>query len=151
MKLREYFRDKGPEGVDLQHLFKAKIFRVVQSRDLQRTVTSSGVLMLFKTKATEIVPALITSLLDLVHSTDIKSFSDYLTAIFKPYDQGNSQKISLKDFATLIENRFQISWKDPNHYALFFKDYIEGETVEYPGFVNRVLCYLFPGLEDNIE
>lgn len=151
MKLREYFRDKGPEGADLQHLFKAKIFKVVQSRDLQRTVTSSGVLMLFKTKATEIVPALITSLLDLVHSTDIKAFSDYLTAIFKPYDSGNTQKVSLKDFSTLIENRFQISWKDPNHHALFFKDYIEGETVEYAGFVNRVLCYLFPGLEDNIE
>lgn len=151
MKLREYFRDKGTEGTELQNLFKAKIFKVIQSRDLQRTVTSSGVLMLFKSKTSEIVPAMITSLLDMVHGSDIKTFSDYLTSIFKPYDPGNTQKIPLKEFESLIENRFQISWKDPSHYLLFFKDYVEGDVVEYTGFVNRVLCYLFPGLEDNIE
>ncbi len=59
--------------------------------------------------------------------------------------------VSLKNFQLVIKTRFQLDVDDPQHFDTFFKDFIQGDSVAYGGFINKVLTVLFPALEDNIE
>ncbi len=90
--VKSHLEEKNTEDFDFVKEFKTEVFKLLQTRDLQRTMTTSGTLLLAKSDGAKLVYPLITSVLDSVNSSDIKQFISFLTSIFHHYDKHNSQK-----------------------------------------------------------
>ena len=90
--MKGHLEEKFSEDFDFVKEFKTEVFKLVQTRDLQRTMTNSGTLLLAKSDGAKLVYPLITSVLDSVNSPDIKQFVSFLWGIFHHYDPQNSQK-----------------------------------------------------------
>ena len=94
--IKDYLKLHSRGSFDFEHEFKTEILKLVQTRDLQRTMTNSGVPLLSKSDGSRMVHPLITSVLDSVHSTDFKQFVSFLWGIFQQYDPKNTQKSRIR-------------------------------------------------------
>lgn len=90
--LRSYLDDRTTDKNTFDFLkeYKTEVFKLIQSRELQRMVTNTGQLLLAKSGAGKYVYPLITSILDSVKGTEINEFVSYLNNIFKPYEPKDS-------------------------------------------------------------
>lgn len=82
--LEERTTDKNT--FDFSKEYKTEVFKLVQSRELQRMVTNSGQLLLFKAGAGNYVYPIITTILDNVKSSDFGDYVSFLNGLFKPFE-----------------------------------------------------------------
>lgn len=144
--------ERGSSSFDFKRHFKSEIFKLLQSSNLQKMVTNFGSLVLVKNRTgSQMQFPMITSILDMVPSTDFKDFVRFFQEMFKVHDPQQTMKVPLEVFARMIESKFQLRMDDPIHFPVFFKDFVQEDKFFYSGYVNKVLSVLFPALEDNIE
>ena len=90
--LRSYLEEKTVDKNTFDFLkeFKTEAFKLIQSRELHRMISTNGQLILTKSGTGKYVYPLITSVLDSVKTTDFNDFVSYLNLMFKPFDQQNT-------------------------------------------------------------
>lgn len=84
--IKTFLSNKNTDTFNFLKEYKIEVFKLIQSRELQRMVSISGGLIMAKSDASQFVYPLITSVLEAVDSTDFNDVVTFLNNLFKPYD-----------------------------------------------------------------
>jgi hypothetical protein len=100
--IKKFLVSKTTEKFNFMKEYKIEVFKLIQSRELQRMVTNSGSLIMAKSDTNKFVYPLITSILEAVDGNEFTSFVTFLNSLFKPYDVRDHHYGSLHSQSTAL-------------------------------------------------